>query len=121
MLREPWRVASARARMSARACLGRQARLRWGRGRGVEVAVTAMRRLARDAERLGDRGECLALAQRAGDVDALERVEFAAQCGQRAQRDGGLGRRQRTLEQGEDPLRVGGHCSEQRTIRAKVG
>ena len=76
MLPDPCRDASSRARMSAARASGESPGPRGGGvGRGGQVAVAPVRRLARDAQRPRDRGERLARLQGAGDVDALERVE----------------------------------------------
>ena len=119
MLTEPWRAASSRARISAARASGDSVG-RCGGGRG-EVAVAAVRRLARDAERPRDVGERAPACSARRDVDALELVELA-----RAARSGcasavgRLGSGERALEQRDDPLRVGGHALTTRET-AKVG
>ena len=105
MLPEPWRVASSRARISAARASGESV----GRRGGRQVAVAAVRRLARDAERLRDRGERLARLQGARDVRALEHVELAPQRGQAGERARRFGDGERALEQRDDLRGIGGH------------
>ena len=100
----PSAVASSAASWTAARASGATAQahgLAAGRrlGGGRELAVAPVRGLARDAERARDGAVGAAGVQRAPGLDALERVELAAQRGQRAQRDLGVGRARRVLEQ----------------------
>src|SRR3954469_1501357 len=69
-----------------------------------EVAIASMRSLTRNPERLSDRREGLALAQRAADLLALERVKFLAKCRQGAQSHGSFGCRNGTFQQRKGSL-----------------
>ena len=76
-----------------------------GLGRAVgqlharEVAVAAVRGLARDPDRARHVAERLAGVERACDLQALERVEFLPQRGHRTQRRGRLAGAHRMLDE----------------------
>ena len=71
-----------------------------------EIAIAAVRGLARDADRARHVAEGLAGVERAGDLQALEGVQLLAQRGHRAQRGCRLARAYRVLD--ELPQAVGG-------------
>ena len=97
------RPRAPRGRRAGAQVLGAGGRL----GRGGQLAVAAVRGLAGDAERAGDRAVGASALQRPPRLDALERVELAAQRRERAQGDLGLRGPDRVLDQ-FDERGVGG-------------
>ena len=120
MLREPWRAASSRARTSAARAsadsVGEAARRR----RGGEVAVAAVRGLARDAERPRDGGERLA-RRSARATWARSSSSSCSRSAVSARSDAvGVGAVSARSSSDRSP-RVGGHCIDNARDCARSG